>query len=123
MDTKVYWLSRHALSKGQLAAIRDLHGDAEIVTESIVYTESETLADHIRSRSDGFVYAVAPVTHCIEAALAGLRFGWFENHPGKRQNGEFGLAAVYHVDGTLSKVWSNPDPESDKGETLAPVSR
>jgi hypothetical protein len=122
---KVYWLSRHDLSPAQQQAIRDLHGeDVEVVKDPVVLKNTEGLADYIRSHSDGFVYAVAGAPHYLYAALTGCRFGVFENHPGKRQDGTFGLAAVYHVgDGKLQKVWINPDPQSDKGEALIPVAR
>lgn len=122
---KIYWLSRHDLSPAQHAAIRDLHGeDAEVVKDPVVFSNTDGLADYIRSHSDGFVYAVAGAPHYLAAALAGLHFGVFENHPQKRQDGTFGLAAVYHVgDGKLVKVWVNPDPMSDKGEALIPGAR
>ena len=122
---KIYWLSRHDLSPAQIQAIRDLHGeDAEVVKDPVVFANTEGLADYIRSHIDGFVYAVAGAPHYIAAALAGLRFGVFENYPMKRQDGSFGLATVYHVvDGSLKKVWVNPDPTSDKGESLIPVIR
>jgi hypothetical protein len=62
--------------------------------------------------------------HYVTAALRGLRFGVFENHPRKRQDGSFGLAAVYHVaSGSIEAVWRNPDPTSDLGEALIPVVR
>src|SRR3989344_3849424 len=121
---KVYWLSRHNLTLAQKQAICDLHGGVvEIVTDSVVFTAFEELVDYIRSHPDGFVYAVAGAPHYIKAAFSGLRFGVFENHPQKRQDGTFGLAAVYHVGGSLKKVWVNPDPTSDKGEALIPVVR
>ena len=48
----------------------------------------------------------------------------FENHPQKRQDGSFGLRAVYHVNGReLRKVWENTDPLGDQGEALMPVKR
>ena len=121
---KVFWTSRHDLSPAQVSAIRALHGeDAEVVKDPVVFSNTDGLADYIRSHSDSFVYAVAGAPHYIAATLAGLRFGVFENHPQKRQDGTFGLAAVYHVDGSLKKVWVNPDPTSDKGEALIPVAR
>ena len=91
--------------------------------DPVVFLNTDGLADYIRNRPDSFVYAVAGAPHYITAALAGLRFGVFENHPQKRQDGTFGLAAVYHVDGSLKKVWVNPDPTSDEGEALIPVAR
>ncbi len=107
-----------------MSAIHSLHGeDAEVVKDPVVFENTTGLADYIRNHADSFVYAVAGAPHYIVAALAGLRFGVFENHPGKRQDGSFGLAAVYHVDGSLKKVWVNPNPMSDKGETLIPVAR
>ena len=121
---KVYWVSRHDLSPAQVSAIRDLHGeDVEVVKDPVVFNTTEGLANYILDHSDGFVYAVAGAPHYLVAALAGLRFGVFENHPQKREDGIFGLAAVYHVDGSLKKVWVNPDPASDKGEVLIPVVR
>ena len=120
---KIYWLSRHDLSPSQVSAIRSLHGeDVEIMKDPVVFSNTDGLADYIRSHCfDGFVYAVAGAPHYIAAALAGFPFGVFENHPQKRQDGTFGLAAVYHVEGKLEKVWVNPDPTSDQGEALIPV--
>lgn len=122
---KVCWISRHDLSPAQKQAVSDLHGaDTEVVKDSVVFTNTEGLADYIRTNADGFVYAVAGAPHYLAAALAGLSFGVFENHPQKRRDGTFGLAAIYHVgNGTLEKVWVNPDPTSDKGEALMPVAR
>lgn len=131
----IRWLSRHDLSPAQLRAIRDLHGEAaEVVKEPVVFTTTEGLADYIREHVGDFVYAVAGAPHYLHAALSGCRFGVFENHPQKRQDGMFGLAAVYHVipeplaghsgiGGHIAKVWSNPDPTSDQGEVLIPVNR
>jgi len=125
MKKTVYWVSRHTLSPAQLLAITDLHGtDVKIVSESVVLRSVEGLADYIRSHPDGFVYAVAGAPHYLEAALSGLSFGVFENHPERRLDGTFGLSAVYHVvDGSLKKIWENPDPMSDEGERLAPMVR
>jgi hypothetical protein len=121
---KIYWLSRHDLSPAQQRAIRDLHGEeAEIIKDPVSLTGADGLAEYIRSHSDGFVYAVAGAVHYITAALAGLRFGVFENHPQKRVDGSFGLAAVYHIGGKITKVYANPDPMSDQGESLVPVLR
>jgi len=78
--------------------------------------------DYIRQHQGCFVYAVAGAPHYIQAALAGLTFGVFENHPEKRADGKFGLLAVYHVvDGQIIKVWVNPDPDSDDWEKLLTV--
>jgi len=122
---KVFWTSRHDLSPAQVSAIHALHGeDAEVVKDSVVFSNTDGLADYIRNHADSFVYAVAGAPHYLTAALAGLRFGVFENHPQKRQDGSFGLAAVYHVgSGSLKKVWVNPDPTSDRGEALQPIAR
>jgi hypothetical protein len=120
---KVYWLSRHDLSIAQMRAIKDLHGeDVEIIKNPLVFASIEDLADFIR-QNDGFVYAVAGAPHYLSAALSGCRFGVFENHPQKRADGQFGLAAVYHINGKLEKVWVNPDPTSDCGEPLIPILR
>lgn len=141
----VYWLSRHELSPAQRMAIRDLHGDdTEIIRDPVVFESPDGLLDYIRAHMDGFVYAVAGASHYISAALEGAYFGIFENYPGKRADGTFGLAAVYHVVETkdeyalktayysggynpspriLEKVWVNPDPESDEGEALVPIAR
>lgn len=141
MAKKVYWVSRHDMSPAQVSAIRVLHGeDVEVVKDPVVFSNTGGLADYIRNHPDGFVYAVAGAPHYLAAALAGCNFGVFENHPQKRQDGSFGLAAVYHVSmypvvdaldslhrtifsGSLQKVWSNPDPQSDQGESLVPVPR
>lgn len=120
---KVYWLSRHELSAAQKSAIQCLHGDTEIVKDPVTFASMDSLAEYIKSH-DGFVYAVAGAPHYLAAALAGLSFGVFENHPQKRQDGSFGLAAVYHINaGKIEKVWINPDPASDNGEALIPVAR
>lgn len=118
---KVYWLSRHELSAAQKQAIRDLHGDVEIVKDPVTFKEMNSLGEYIKS-CDGFVYAVGGAHHYLAAALDGLSFGVFENHPQKRQDGMFGLAAVYHIrDEKIQKVWINTDPASDTGEALIPV--
>lgn len=120
----VYWVSRHDLSPAQIVAIVALHGEVCVVKDPVVFTTVDGLADYIREREDCFVYAVAGAPHYLAAALAGLRFGVFENHPQRRQDGSFGLSSVYHVvDGELQKVWSNSNPMSDVGEALAPVAR
>lgn len=122
---RVYWLSRHDLSPAQVQAVHDLHGeDVEIVKDPVVFSNLEGLTNYINNHSDGFVYAVAGAPHYVHAALSGVHFGVFENHPQKRQDGTFGLSAVYHVgDGKITKVWVNPDPESDTGESLTPIVR
>ena len=127
-EMKVYWLARHDLSPAQQVAIRALHGDdVEVIKDPVSLTGADGLAEYIRSKFDGFVYAVAGAVHYITAALEGLRFGVFENHPQKRVDGSFGLAAVYWVNypetGKVTRVWVNPDPLSDQGEPLVPVLR
>ena len=85
-----------------MSAIRSLHEeDTEVIKELVVFNATDDLADYIRNHADGFVYAVAGAPHYLAAALAGLRFEGFENHPQKRQDESFGLAAVYHVDSSL----------------------
>ena len=121
---KIYWVSRHELSPAQVRAIHDLHGeDAEVIRDPVVFAEPDGLQHYIVQHLDGFVYAVAGAPHYIAAALGHCRFGVFENHPARRQDGSFGLAAVYHVDGLMKKVWVNADPASDTGEALIPVVR
>ncbi|MDO8436180.1 MAG: hypothetical protein Q7S82_02225 [bacterium] len=127
-EMMVFWLSRHDLSPAQLQAIRDLHGeDAEVLKDPVVFNSIDGLAEYIRNHLFGFVYAVASGPHYIATALSGFHFGVFENHPQKRQDGSFGLSAVYHVNvndsSQIEKVWMNPDPTSDKGEALIPVAR
>jgi hypothetical protein len=106
------------MSPAQLAAVRALHGDLEVSKEPVVFTATDGLADYILANPDDFIYAVAGAAHYLSAAFHGLRFGVFENHPQKRADGSFGLAAVYHVDGSLKKVWVNPDPLGEQGEAL-----
>ena len=122
---RVLWLSMHDLSEGQLVAIRVLHGEnVEIVKDPVVFQDHKGLANYVRQHSEAFVYAVAGVPHYLYAALGGLQFGVFENHPAKRQDGTFGLAKVWHTANLqLELVWVNPDPESDNGEPLVPVAR
>ncbi|MFH0912228.1 MAG: hypothetical protein V1807_01040 [Patescibacteria group bacterium] len=138
---KVYWLSRHDLSPAQQQAIRDLHGeDVEVIKDPVSLEGLSGLFKYILDHRDGFVYAVAPAHMILHAALYGLEFGMFENHPGKRQDGQFGLKSVWHVIchyggiGTkgpeadyvcaeVKEIWTNPDPMSDQGEILVPVSR
>lgn len=125
MKKKVIFVSRHELSPGQVNAIKALHGeDCEIDRDPHVFQGQDGLTEYIRSNADAFVYAVAGSVHVLDAALNGASFGIFENYPGKRANGEFGLSAVYQVrDDQLVKVYENPDPMSDIGETLKPVAR
>ncbi len=139
---KVYWISRHDLSSAQQTAIRTLHGENVDVVKDPVEFSGGGLAEYIRSHVDGFVYVVARLSHCMDVALKGCSFGFFENHPQKRQDGIFGLSAVYHVYmypttdcldsrrnpktvhfGFMEKVWNNPDPTSDVGESLTPAKR
>ena len=136
---KIYWLSRHDLSPAQQQAISDFHGEVEVVKEAAVFNSEAGLAEIIQARRDGFCYAVAGAVHYLKAAEYGLGFGIFENHPAKRQDGSFGLKAVYHIEPyctvpcgghehgqpsfVVRKVWDNPDPLSDKGEALIPVAR
>lgn len=129
---QIFWLSRHDLSPAQLRAIHDLHGeDVEIIKDPVAFQGADGLADYIRDHGyppeTMFFYAVAGAPHYIAAALYGYCFGVFENHPGKRQDGGFGLAAVYHVnrggERRIERVWVNPDPASDVGEALIPVAR
>lgn len=128
---KILWVSRHDLSPAQVAAIRELHGaDAEIVKDPVSFTDFEGLKEYIFDNPEAFVYVVAGAPHYLDAALSGFQFGFFENHPGRRADGVFGLKAVYHVvtfddgrPGVLVQVWENHDPESDEGEVLEPVRR
>lgn len=111
-----------------MQAIRDLHGaDAEVVKDPVTLKGDDGLADYVREQSDGFVYAVAGASHYLAAGLAGLRFGVMANHPAKRMDGSFGLASVYWanypVAGKGQTVWLNPDPTSDTGEALIPVTQ
>ena len=122
----IRWLSRHDLSPAQQRAIRDLHWwCVGAVKDPVVFRDHEGLARYIREHADDFVYVVAGAPHYLHAALGGCRFGVFETHPAKRQDGVFGLSAVYWVNypeaGKLVKVWENPDPMSDQGETLIPI--
>ena len=124
MSKRVYWIARHPLTAAQNRAIRDLHGeDVEIVHEAITFQDDMALARLLEERTDGFVYAVAGIQHFLNAVDVdhghSVQFGIFANHPGKRANGTFGLAAVYHwLEGALFRVWHNPDPESDHGDRL-----
>jgi hypothetical protein len=125
MNNEVRWISRHDLSPAQRQAILDLHGeDAVVVKDSITLEGVYGIAEYVISHPGSFVYVVGSAEHYIAAALSGMRFGIFKNYPGKRQDGEFGLQAVFHVENrTLSQVWVNSNPESDTGEALIPVSR
>lgn len=125
MSEKVYWVSRHQLSPAQWRALRDIHGkDVVVVWEAVVFDEGSTLVDYIQHHRDGFVYAVASSDYVIDAALAGEPFGHFKNHPAKRQDGTFGLCAVFHVVGREQIMrWRNEDPLSDEGERLVPIPR
>lgn len=122
---KILWISRHDLSAAQLQAIKELHGEDAIVTkDSVVFNGITDLETCIKNHADSFVYVVAGAAHYLHAAFTGCTFGIFENHPQKRQDGSFGLSAVYHVgDSKIFKAWQNPDPLSDEGETLIPVIR
>lgn len=133
---KIYWVSRHDLSPAQRRAISDLHGVVEVVKDPVEFKTDQGLAEYIRSHSDGFVYAVATGVHYLVAGFAGLPFGMFTNHPGKRADGQFGLAEVHWVNylpefvsvggqmiPNVRRVWVNPDPAGDEGEPLIPVAR
>lgn len=125
MPNKVYFVTRHEASPGQVNALKALHGqDVELLLDPHVFQGVDGLEKYIREHADGFVYAVAGAPHYLHAALHGAEFGVFENHPGKRLDGQFGLAAVYQVrGGQLEKVFTNSDPGSDFGEALIPVER
>lgn len=102
---RIYWVSRHHLLPEQLKVIYDLHGkNVEIIQESVVFEDYTGLARYICEHSDGFVYAVAGISHYLYAALSGYEFGIFEH----RKKGEIlHLVAVYHVKkGKLYRVWS-----------------
>lgn len=124
MRTKIYWLSRHALSPGQNKALADLHGEVEVTQVPVNFDGDEGLARFVAEHRDGFVYAVATAVQYMTAMTRGTPFGLFVNHPAKRADSTFGLAAVYHVSGnSITRMWSNPDPASDTGEKLTPVRR
>lgn len=136
---KMYWVSRHNLSPAQRRAIEDLHGEVYIIHDPVTFSDYTGLAEYIDRHPDGFVYAVAGASHYLHAMANNCKFGVFENHHEKRADGQFGLSAVYHTGSrwwnqydcpseavetpTFSKVWNNPDPDSDSGETLIPVRR
>ena len=139
MKRKIHWVSRHALSPAQERALKDLHGDVEVVHhQNVLFEDVDGVTSFVKEHS-GFVYVVAGPQHTLHAMAWGCEFGVFANHHTKRQDGSFGLAAVYHVsqwwidvvgeDGKrysvnhplLREVWVNPDPLSDRGESLKPV--
>ncbi|OGF22667.1 hypothetical protein A2Y83_01180 [Candidatus Falkowbacteria bacterium RBG_13_39_14] len=121
---KVFWLSRHELSKSQIEAIQDLHGkDVEIIKRPTNFSSEKDFIETVNAYRNGFVYTVASAPMYLSAMSAGLNFGIFQNHNAQRKDGTFGLTAVYHVGNReIKKVWENPDPESDTGELLAPAS-
>lgn len=125
MTGRVYWASRHELSPAQLQAIKDLHGeDVEIAKEEVIFSGIQGLVSFLIDHQDGFAYVVVPAHIAVYTALAGYSFGLFENHSLKRQDGQFGLAAVYHIQKKrIVKVWENPDPIRDVGEALIPVAK
>lgn len=115
----IRWVSRHELSPAQRRAIADLHGNVEVMKDSVVFQTVDGLKCYIAAHEGDFVYAVAGAPHYLDAALSGCEFGVFLNHPGRRADGTFGLHCVFHVvGGELKKVWENPDPQSDEGERL-----
>lgn len=118
---KIFWLSQHAFSPAQVNAVKALHGDdCEVVHEKVTFLSPEDCVEKVTARAAaGFVYFVGGGPHYLFCASAGLSFGVFENHPAKRTDGSFGLKAVYHVEsGRISRVWENPDPNSDVGDVL-----
>jgi len=120
---KVFWVSRHQLSPAQKQAISDLHGsDCQIEHLTIQFDSMLGLAEFISTHPRDIIYAVAGAPHYLAAALSGLKFGVFENHPQKRQDGVFGLKSVYWVRNyEIREVWRNSNPLSDNGEMLMPV--
>ena len=133
MAQKIHWVSRHELSPAQIGALKALHGEDAIIEhhKDVVFEGQSGLSSWLEANvgDDEFAYVVAGAPHLLTAALDGYDFGVFENHPGKRADGQFGLAAVYHVRwpyeglAEITKVWVNPDPESDQGEALVPIRR
>lgn len=135
MKKKIMWVSRHPLSLAQKTAITTLHGADVVITHNPVVFDGFTgLTDLIRQNRDYFIYAVAGAAHYLHAAANGCDFGVFENDPIRRQDGQFGLKAVYHclqisIDGAysgtpqLTQVWINDNPDGDNGDSLAPVRR
>lgn len=130
---KIRWLSRHQLSPAQIAALRELHGKRGVELEQVVHdtqdfpNDPKGLEEYLRAHDGDFVYVVAPAVQYLQAALAGLSFGLMVNHPGKREDGTFGLASVYWVNrpemGEVELVWTNPNPLNDCGESLVPAHR
>ena len=127
-ENAVYWLARHELSPAQIKAIQVLHGeDVIIVRDGEPYANLHVFRGRLATyhRQGGFSYFVAPAHYAIAATELGIAFGLFENHPAKRADGSFGLAAVWHFlpGHGIKKVWENPDPLSDQGEALVPNGR
>jgi hypothetical protein len=140
--TKVKWMSRHPLSPAQQVAVRALHGeDVEIIHDTEPFNGTDEFLDRASDKAVAFVYAVAPA-HMIAAYVARsaspyspAALGFFENHPGKRADGQFGLKAVHWVTKSpgeefggpdwveVKEVWVNNDPASDTGDALVAVAR
>lgn len=123
---KVFWVSRHPLSPAQLQAIGEIWGkDVEIVHDPVIFALHEDFLSYLVSRPENsFVYAVVPAHYAVIAACEHKEFGLFENFPARRQDGTFGLAAVWHVqEGACVRRWVNPNPSADQGDVLTPVSR
>ncbi len=107
----VYWVSRHPLMPSQEEAIRDIHGYVgKIERKEVSFgLDPEALSNFLVRKQRGercFIYVVASSHHVLTAALNGLSFGVMVNHPQKREDGTFEVAAVYHVrDCRIEKVW------------------
>ena len=105
---KVFWLSKHMLTKEQENILLQLHPGAEIYQENVILEEIYSLARYIQGKEEGsMVYCVAPVEQMLTAQADGLVFGFFTMKPKQGRSSGFVVDKVYQVLSTSSD-YANP---------------
>ncbi len=90
MKVLIIWVSRHRMTKKQIEALSQIHGnDFEVAWTHLRFTHEEHIADFIKSYQKSgqkvFVYAVAPIVQLVIAGFQQLEFGYFQRD-GRRNN-------------------------------------
>lgn len=103
---RIYWVARHDLTEEQIEAIKEVHGDVEIIHEDVRFTGARGLYDFIQEHQDGYVYSVASGIHYLFAFDKRAEFFIFE--PYHNQFDGPNMKAIWHCkDVGLAKVWED----------------